>query len=221
MIKNKERLDNRISAYIDNLFSDVGATQQLFDLKEELATNMKEKIEDYKVKGMDDDQAFKEAVISMGDLRGLVDDMRKLGQDFATQAVYSTMTARISTAGIIAGVLLILFGVFTITMTYFMHLPPEAVAGSGIFIVAGGLLLTYSILTRETSRKYAMNKIRAAFYALSVGLLLFSIFVAIMSRISTNETYVAIGSLMVFFMAGAGLFLFLILTGSDRLKHKN
>jgi hypothetical protein len=93
MPKNKERLDIKIAAYIDNLFSDAGATQQLFDLKEELATNMKEKIGDYKSKGMDDDQAFKEAVISMGDLRGLVDDMRKLGQDFAAQAVYSTMTA--------------------------------------------------------------------------------------------------------------------------------
>lgn len=221
MLKNKDRLDTKIAVYIDNLFSGIGSTQQLFDLKEELAINMKEKIEDYKGKGMDDNQAFKEAVISMGDLRGLVDDMRKLGQNFATQAVYSTMTARISTTGIVTGVLLILFGIFTITMTYFMNLPSEAVAGSGIFVVAGGLLLTYSILTRETSRKYAMNKIRAAFYALSIGLLLFSIFVAIMSRISTNETYVAVGALMVFFMAGAGLFLLLILTESDRRKHKN
>ena len=69
---------------------------------------------------MDEEQAYKEAIISMGDLSGLVDDMRKLGQDTAKQTVYSTMAARISTAGIIAGVLIILFGIFTALMLFFM-----------------------------------------------------------------------------------------------------
>lgn len=96
----KNNLDKKISAYIDNLFSGVGATQQLFELKEELAINIKEKTADYKARGMDEEKALKEAIISMGDLSGLVDEMRKLGQDTAKQSVYSTMTARISTAGI-------------------------------------------------------------------------------------------------------------------------
>ncbi len=65
------------------MFADVGPSQQLFDLKEELSTNMKEKITDYQSRGMDEEQDFKEAVISMGDLRGLVGDMRKIGQDTA------------------------------------------------------------------------------------------------------------------------------------------
>lgn len=181
---------------------------------------MKEKILDFKSKGMEDEQAFKEAVISMGDLRGLVDDMRKIGQDTARQLVYSSMTERISTAGIIAGVLLTLFGVFTVAMLYYMSQDAVAVTGSGIFIVAGGVLITYSVLTRETRTKYAMNKVRAGLYALSVGLLLFSIFTSVTTRFATGEMYVAIASLMIFFMAGIGLFLFLVLTGSDRRKYK-
>jgi hypothetical protein len=90
MLKN-EKLDKKVNAYIENLFSGVGASQQLFDLKEELATNLKEKTYDIQSRGLDEDQAFKEAVISMGDLSGLVDDMRKLGQDMAKQNVCSTM----------------------------------------------------------------------------------------------------------------------------------
>ncbi len=218
MSKHKNHLNNKITTYIDNLFSGVGSTHQLFDLKEELAINIKEKTLDFKSRGMDDDQAFKEAVISMGDLGGLVEDMRKLGQDTAKQSVYSTMTARISTAGIIIGVLLILFGLFVIAMLHFMGLSGTEVTGSGIFIVAGGMLFTYSVLTRETTKKYAMNKIRAAFYALSVGLLLFGFFTSAVARYATGEIYISIGSLMVFFLAGIGLLLFLILTGTDRGK---
>ena len=220
MTNKKNSIDSKVKKYIDNLFFEVGASQQLFDLKEELMTNMKEKIGDYKSRDMEDEQAFKEAVISMGDLSGLVDDMRKLGQDMAKQSVYSTMTARISTAGIIAGVLLALFGIFTVSMLYFKSEDAVTVTGSGIFVVAGGVLFTYSILTRETLKKYAMNKIRAATYALSIGLLLFSIFTAVITRFATGEMYVAIATLMVFFILGIGLFLFLILTGTDRRKNR-
>ncbi|MEG6522907.1 permease prefix domain 1-containing protein [Desulfotomaculum sp. 1211_IL3151] len=214
----KNTIDQRLQAYIDNLFSGVGASQQLFDLKEELTTNIKEKISDYKAQGMTDDQAFKEAIISMGDLSGLVDDMRKLGQDSAKQTVYTTMTSRVSTAGIIAGVLLVLFGIFTSTMLYFMNLPRESVTGTGIFIVAGGALLTYSVLTRETRKRYGMNKIRAALYALAIGLILFSIFTATVTTSATGEVYIGIASLMVFFLSGMGLLLFLLLTGTISRK---
>lgn len=63
-----------------------------------------------------------------------------------------------------------------------------------------------------------MNKIRAAFYALSIGLILFSIFTGIISRFATGEIYIAIGSAMVFSLAGIGLLLLLLLTGTDRRK---
>lgn len=220
MAKNNNliNVDKKATTYFDNLFSGVGASQQLFDLKEELVTNLKEKIADIKSRELDDEQAFKEAVISMGDLSGLVDDMRRVGQDTAQQGVNSSMTARISTAGIVAGVLLILFGMFTVAMLYFMEKEAVPVIGSSIFIVAGGAILTYSLLTRETHHKYGMNRIRAAFYALAVGLILFSIFTSFTTRFATDEMFIAIGSLMVFSLPGIGIFLLLILTGSDRSK---
>ncbi|MGI6452284.1 MAG: permease prefix domain 1-containing protein [Syntrophomonadaceae bacterium] len=217
MLKN-DNLDKKINSYIESLFAGVGASQQLYDLKEELATNLKEKTYDIQARGLNEDQAFREAVISMGDLSGLVEDMRKLGQDMAKQNVYSTMTSRISTAGIVAGVLLALFGILTVTMLYFMNIEAQSVTGSAIFIVVGGAIFTYSLLTRETAQKYAMNRIRAILYALAIGLILFSIFVTVNSYIATGEMFIAIGSLMVFILPGVGLFLVLVLTGTDRRK---
>ncbi len=218
MSKNENHLEHRITVYFDNLFSGVGSSQQLFELKEELTTNMKEKIADYRARGMNEEQAFKEAIVSMGDLSGLVDDMRKLGQDTARMNIYSSMANRISAGFIVVGVLLAMFGMFVIAMTYFMKLEGVAVAGSGIFVVAGCMLLTYGLLTRETGFKYAMNKIRAALYGLSVGLILFGLFCAAVTHFAVGETYVSIASMMFFFMGGVGLFLLLVLTGSDRSK---
>lgn len=86
MSRNDDPMDKKVTAYIDNLFAGVGDSQQLFDLKEELATNLKEKIADIKSRALDDEQAFKEAVISMGDLSGLVDDMRAVRHDLLASA---------------------------------------------------------------------------------------------------------------------------------------
>jgi hypothetical protein len=66
MLMNDPNLNKKVAAYLDNLFAGVGGSQQLFDLKEELAINIKEKTADYMSRGMDKDQAFKEAIISMG-----------------------------------------------------------------------------------------------------------------------------------------------------------
>ncbi len=218
MSRNYDPINKRVTTYIDNLFTGVGASQQLFDLKEELATNLKEKIADIKSLGLDDEHAFKEALILMGDSSCLVDDMRRVGQDSAKQGVYSSMTTRISTAGIVAGVLLMLFGLYTAIMLYFMKEDVVPVIGSTIFIVAGGAILTYSILTRETHNKYGMNKIRALGYAVAVGLILFSIFTAFTTRFATGEMFIAIASLMAFSLPGIGLFLLLLLTGTSRNK---
>ncbi|QQK75225.1 hypothetical protein HUG15_06155 [Salicibibacter cibarius] len=218
MAKNKTHLDRKIQNYIDDLFADIGGSQELFDMKEELSTNLKEKIADYKSRGLKEDEAFKEAVISMGDLNGLVDDMRKHGREEAKKSVYSTKAARISTAGLIAGTVLVLFGFFNSLMLFFMDVPNVAVVGPLIFIVAGGALLTYSVLTRKTSKRYAMNKIRASLYALAMGIMLFSFYVAGSSGFATGEMFTAISSFMIFFIAGIGLFLGLVLTGTNRRK---
>ncbi|WP_053220007.1 permease prefix domain 1-containing protein [Virgibacillus senegalensis] len=218
MRRTKQDLNQKVRSYVDNLFAGVGESQQLYELKEELTINLKEKIGDYQKSGMEEEEAFKEAVSSLGDLSGLVEDMRQLGQDKARKSVYSSMTARISTTGLITGILVGLFGLLTTAMLYFMGLPPEAVVGPAIFVVLGGAIITYSLLTRETDKKYAMTKVRAILYGLAVGLILFSLYTALTSGFATGEVFIGISSFMVFFLAGFGLLLGLLFTGSNRKK---
>src|SRR5690554_6198503 len=120
MTKMSERMESKIKAHFDKLFSGVGSSQELYELKEELTINLREKILDYTAEGMSEDKAFKEAVISMGDLSGLVEDMRQVGQNRAKEAVYTSMSQKISTTGIIASILIILFGLMTTLMLYLM-----------------------------------------------------------------------------------------------------
>ncbi|PKR77126.1 hypothetical protein CEY16_10290 [Halalkalibacillus sediminis] len=214
-------LNKKVKEYVDSLFKDVGESQQLFDLKQELITNMHERIKDYRTKGMSEEEAFKEAKVSMGDLSGLVDDMRTHGQNEAKQQVYSSMTNRISIGGIVIGSILILFGLLMSLSMFFMDIERAAVPATGIFAVAGGTILTYSILTRESSSVFGMNKIRAGLYAIAVGVMLFSIFVALTSGLATGEMFIAISTFTVFFIGGFGLWLGLLLTTKSTRKKSN
>jgi len=210
-------LKRKVEQHVDELFAGVGESQQLIELKEELATNLKEKIADYKARGRNDEEAFKEAVVSIGDLSDLIDDMRAIGRDKSMQAIYSSTSSTISTVGIIVGVLAIVFGILSAVMLYFMEIEAVAIPGSGIFIVFGGALFTYSVLTRETARLCAMNKVYASLYAAGVALILFAIFLGLAVAL-TDEPFVGIASFTVFFLAGVGLILGLILFGASRKR---
>ncbi|GEN46043.1 permease prefix domain 1-containing protein [Alkalibacillus haloalkaliphilus] len=211
-------LNQEVKKYVDDLFNGVGESQQLFDLKQELVTNMHERIQDYKSKGMTDEEALKEAQASLGDLGGLVEDMREHGKDQVRQEVYSSMTNRISIGSLVIGTVLILFGLLMSVSMFFMEVEAVAIPGTGIFAVVGGAILTYGLLAKETEKYYAMSSVRAVLYASAIGTILFAIFVALTSGLATGEMFVAITSFTVFFVIGFGLLLALFLTTKVRRR---
>ncbi|EZH64889.1 hypothetical protein DH09_20490 [Bacillaceae bacterium JMAK1] len=213
-----DALDRKIETYINHLFKNVGSSQEAYEMKEELFSNMKEKISDYKSRGLEEDQAFKEAKASLGDLSGLIEDLQRSSQEEAKQNMYTSKSARISKVGIVASAVLILFGTLTSLMLVFMDLESVSVVGPNIFTVSGGALLVYSILTIETTKRYAMHQGRAALYALAIGTMLFAVFVGFSAGAATGEMFIAISSLMVFLIAGFALWLGLLLSGRSRKK---
>jgi len=219
MTKQDPSLERKIHHFLDQQFASVGESRQLRDLKEELATNLREKIEDYRLKGLDEQQAFQEAIISLGDLSGLVEDMRKYAQP-QHQHHPSILNQYLTTTGIVLGVLLILFGLFIGAVVYFSHESIESSLGMGIFIVLGGSLLAYSVLTRETEKRIAMNKIRAGLYAVAIGSILFGVFSGIIAGVTTGQIHAGIAVTFVFFLAGIGILLALMLTEKNRSKEE-
>jgi len=207
------QLENKIQSYLGKLFAQAGTNRQLADLREELAANLTDKISDYKARGMDEDQAFREAIVSMGDMNKLIDEVR---QSSLTEETANTAASfnRWSAVGIIAGVLLTLFGVFVSMIVLTNNEPNANAAGPGIMIVAGCACITYSWLLRRPSSAYSRRTmhLRALLYALSVACLLFGVYVAMMLRVDTGNFRTAVAPLMVYTLAGVGLLLSLILT---------
>ncbi|MFC0015830.1 MULTISPECIES: permease prefix domain 1-containing protein [Allobacillus] len=211
-------LNRKIDHYLDQVFKDVGKSQQLFDLKQELRVNMQERIKDYKEQGMDETVAFREAKVSIGDLNGLVEDMRVYGQQETRNRIYSSMTNRISTGFIVLGIMLILFGVMMTISMIFMDLEPVAKSGTSIFVVLGSGLLVYGILARETRKRYAMSKVRAGLYGISISVILFAVFVGVTSGLATGQLFIAFSSATIFMVIGIGLIVMLLLSRGETLR---
>lgn len=218
-IRNKT-IDKKIQDYLDYQFRDVKETQQLFEIKEELFVSLKERISSLIKSGKNENEAYEEALRTMGNLDGLVEDMRQYGEDPVKQNIYTKMQERISVATIMIGALSVLFGVLTSSMLYFMDgQDGNSVLGAGFtFTIIGIPLMLYGYLTRETVKRYAMNKIRAMIYSLSVGMIMFGLFTSGFSYNGSGEMYIAIASTMPFLIIGVGTFLFLSLTGKRQLK---
>ncbi|KFM95726.1 permease prefix domain 1-containing protein [Bacillus clarus] len=219
MLVRTKKLDERIQDYIDKQFIDVKGTQQLFDMKEELFINLKERISDMIKEGYTEEDAFKKGVISIGDLSDLVEEMQLYGQDEMKQSIDSKEAMHISTKGLIGGILLFLFGIFASSIATHLLGSQLFWVTSCLFTVPGMLLIIYSLLIKETRKRYAMNKTRARRYILAIGTFLYGLCISIIVY-SLPLELVALVLFMVSILISLAILLPLLLTGRSRLKNR-
>ncbi|WP_257129713.1 permease prefix domain 1-containing protein [Bacillus cereus] len=217
-MRNK-KLDERIQAYIDKQFMDVKETQQLFDMKEELYINLKERISDMIKEGYTEEDAFKKGVISIGDLSDLVEEMKAYGQDEMKQSIHSKEAQHMSTKGMIGGILLFLFGIFASSIANYVLGSQLFWITSCLFTIPGVLLIIYSLLIKETRKHYAMNKTRARRYILAIGTFLYGLCISIIIY-SLPLELVALVLFMVSILISLAILLPLLLTRRNRLKNR-
>lgn len=74
-------MKDKIKKYVDNLFLDIYDTKQLGELKEEISANLLEKINDLVANGNSEEEAFKKAVSSLGDMDELVENLKKASME--------------------------------------------------------------------------------------------------------------------------------------------
>ncbi|WP_000930112.1 permease prefix domain 1-containing protein, partial [Bacillus thuringiensis] len=217
MLMRTKKLDERIQEYIDRQFIDVKGTQQLFDMKEELFINLKERISDMIKEGYTEEDAFKKGIISIGDLSDLVEEMKSYGQDEMKQSIDSKEAQHISTKGMIGGILLFLFGIFASSIANYLLGSQLFLITSCLFTVPGMLLIMYSLLIKETPKRYAMNKARAKRYTLAIGTFLYGLCISIIVY-SLPLELVALVLFIVSILISLAILLPLLLTGRSRLK---
>ena len=230
-------------AHVDSLFKEFEETKKLAEFKEELTGYLNEKISSLVRKGVNEMEAFQKAITELGDISAVADEMSLKRK----QEIYSDMymgtrkyITPLRAALFILGGAIIFFGVLASAITWLTtEMQVAALGVAMVFVTLGAVFLTFMAATQETATKYPLSWKRAIFYAVSVCVFLFGIFVVplvyfaiVIEGPSATELAThgwttsvqnlgfttAISSMIAFILPGTALFVFLILTEKDRRK---
>jgi hypothetical protein len=222
--------------YVDSLFAGYEQTEALADFKEELLSNLNDKISNLVKKGLTEQAAFARATAELGDISALADEisLKKRQEVFedAYMDIKQYMTPRRVAGYVVFGVVLI-FGVITALIVYFTdgnylqlegffdmkeHLAGVFGTFMPFFVAAVGGF-TFLGMTQELADSYPLKTKRAVLYTVAAALLAFGISVFPITYFSTGEGLMpAIATLIPFVLPGGGLLTFLVLTEKSRLK---
>lgn len=70
-------MNAKLRSYIESLFAEAPNTKKTYELKEELLSNLNAKYDDLISKGVSEDEAYKTAIASIGDVNELINALRR------------------------------------------------------------------------------------------------------------------------------------------------
>ncbi|MBR0597576.1 permease prefix domain 1-containing protein [Sinanaerobacter chloroacetimidivorans] len=212
-----------IKQYIDTLFSGYEETEALADFKQEIKSNMDDRIKSLMKKGLDDKAAFNKAISELGDVSALADELSlKKRQEVFSEMYMKTksyMKPWRMVLYILCGVILC-FGIIAAALAWSFSGEINAFLGTLlIFSEIAVLGFVFLGLTQETAAREAMSWKRALWYVGVSGVFLFGIIVFIMTYFldGLGLPY-AVATLIPFGLPSLALGVFLILTEKDRSK---
>ena len=214
---------NHIRQYINSLFSGYEETNALIDFKEELESNLNDRINSLKKKGLSEEQASEKAIAELGDMSALADELSLKKK----QEIFSDMYMKTRNyigpwrmaLYVLCGMVLVLGVIVGVTSWLFTN-NVLALWGSLLpFVLTSVLGLVYLGLTQETASREKMPRKRVLWYVAASGIFLFGILVFVMTYFAQGAGLPhAIASLIPFALPGLALGIFLVLTEKDRSK---
>ncbi|MDR1655436.1 MAG: permease prefix domain 1-containing protein, partial [Treponema sp.] len=218
--------------YVDSLFSGYEENAELEDFKEELLSNLDEKIANFMQKNMNEEEAYQKAVSQLGDISALADELALKKRREVFEEAYMDIKTYMDTPRVLLYVacgLLAAFGIIIAGVVYFAERMNSQDIGSYINLsgVFGVLLVFITIsvggftflgLTQESAALYPMKKKRALLYTLAAALISFGLLLFPLTLVSTGGVMEAIAVLIPFVLPGAALLAFLVLREKDRSK---
>lgn len=212
-----------IKQYIDSLFSGYEETNALADFKEELESNLNDRINSLRKKGMSEREAYDKAIAELGDVSVLADELslKKKQQVFSEMYmktrsyIKSWRMALYVLCGTVLG-----FGVITGITAWLFSKDIHAFLGTLLFFGGASVLgFVFLGLTQETAMREAMAWKRALWYVVASGVFLFGVILFIMTYFADGAGLPhAVASLIPFALPGLALGVFLVLTEKDRSK---
>lgn len=216
-------MKRKIEKYLDNLFDDIYETNQLRELKEEMASNLLEKINDFIAGGDSEEEAFKKGISSLGNMNELVDNLKKASQTKVQQEnlLKSKTLDKKHVLGYVAATAIILCGLMVAGIVYLQMENLLITAGVVVpFLIVSSALFVYFGLTQETICNYGMQDKRAVAYSLATGGTLAGILIAAILYFNGNEPLVVLSVFILFFSPSVIAFIYLGLTEKSRKKTK-
>ncbi|MCL2481025.1 MAG: permease prefix domain 1-containing protein [Spirochaetaceae bacterium] len=209
--------------YIDKLFLDYENDKTLSDFKEELESNLKDRISYLQSKGASEQDAREKATAELTDISEIAQQLSLKKRKEVFEDMYLGTRNYISTKRAILYVLfggLLVLGIVLSVYSYLQSNDPLAGLGTLIlFVIIPVCGLSFMGLTQETARRYPLSWKRTLFYVVSIGAILFGLIIfSMMFFISETALSEAIVTLLPFALPGSLLLAFLVLTEKDHNK---
>ncbi len=215
-------MKRKIEKYLDNLFNDIYETEQLRELKEEMASNLLEKINDFIAGGDSEEGAFNKGVSSLGNMNELVDNLKKASQVKVRENLLKKKPLnKKHVLGYVAATAIFLCGIIAAVIFYLQMENLLTAAGVFVpFIIISSSLFVYFGLTQETIRNYGMQGKRAVAYSLATAGTIAGISIAPMLYFNGNKPMEILSVFILFCIPSVLAFIYLGLTEKSRRKIK-
>lgn len=210
-------MKNKIKKYVDHLFDNINETKQLRELKEEISTNLLDKINDLIANGCNPDQAFQQAVADLGDMNELVESLEKASEAKANGDMFPLDKKHIF--GYLTASAVVLIGIMVGGIVYLQQKDLLAAVTYLLpFLLISAPIYIYFGLTQETDTDYGMSHKRSLSYSLASEVLLLGIFASGIEYFQKQSLVVVFATLMPFVIVSAIIFTYLGLTEKSRRK---
>ena len=211
------------NVYVDRLFADYEDTPEIKDFKEEIVSNLKERIKELTLKGLNEESAFDKAAAELGDITAIADEAGKKKRNEAIGQMY--MKAKVpltkkTATGLTAASGLLLFGIGLALIAVFDH----NYGASQLYISAALLsaafgVYTFTGLTQETAAHYAMRQGRAIAYGVVCLVGFLGAGLAVVSFVFNGfDMSAALGIKMALILPAICALIFMLATESKRQK---
>lgn len=212
-----------LKKFIDHAFENYEETPELIDFKEELLTNLQDRLNSLEASGMKRSEALTRIETEFADINKIADEMSLAKKKEVFEMQYMSLrnfvtkprAAMYTVLGILAG-----FGLITAGLSYLGSSSIEAFIGVLMVFLAIPLAgFVYMGLTQETARRHPMRPLRAFIYAVCVFVFIFGILlVPMMVFGDAKSLQAALAVLIPFVLPSIGVIAFLMITETDYRK---
>src|SRR5690625_56227 len=212
-----------LKEFINKAFEKYEESPKLIDFKEELLTNLQDRLKSLETTGLTREEALKEIEIEFADINKIADEMSLAKKKEVFESQYMSLrhfvTKPRAVIYTILGVL-IGFGLITSGLSYLSSGKIESLTGVlMLFLVVPLAGFVYMGLTQETATRHPMRPLRASIYAVATFVLLFgALLVPMLVFGEARSLEGALAVLIPFALPSIGVIGFLMITEQEHRK---